>query len=353
MKIRSLSFILFIAAFVSAFAGSPEITPDGLVRFAVPGPADMDSVVLHCLQNGEIPLEYSEGAWRGEMRLPSNYYDYWITAAGNRRLTDSANPNKVTDVGQEFSWFIVPGGEGDIYESHPGIPRGRVRKVSFPSETIGTDRELSIYTPAGFELGDSLPVLYLLHGTGGDQHAWPTLGREPQILDNLIAQGLSVPMIVVMPNSYPMKGADFVESFPEIMDYIATHYPGCGTSADNTALAGLSLGGYHTFHIAKEMPGRFGYIGVFSGLFSPRPEHQGTIITENSEAKIKALFDAHPSLFWIAIGSDDFLYLENQKWLPIFSEMGVPYVYYESDGGHTWQNWRRYLSRFAPMLFKK
>lgn len=330
---------------------SPRISSGGAVSFAVPAPADLDSVTVQGLPCGPLALKFSEGAWRAETVLPSNYYAYWITAAGGIRLLDGANPHSVRDVGTKFSYFIVPGGEGDVY-AEQDVAHGTLSEVSFPSATIGAPRRMSIYTPAGYKSGDRLPVLYLLHGTGGDAEAWPTLGRAAQTLDNLISAGEAVPMIVVMPDSNPILDDSFERSFHEIMDYMGRHYSGCGTDASTTAIAGLSRGGFQTFHTAKEFPGRFGYIGIFSGLFTPEPQHAGSVITENMDEKIASLFGGNPRLFRIYIGSDDFLYDENVKWRAYFDKQGYDYDYIESDGGHTWQNWRRYLRSLAPQLFR-
>ncbi len=352
------SFLTILAAAISFGATaapdggmSPRIGDGGRVSFAVPAPETLDSMTVRGLPCGPLPLTFSDGAWRAETVLPSNYYDYWITAAGGIRMLDGANPQRVRDVATTFSYFIVPGGEGDVYAAHD-TARGTLTDVSFPSATLGAPRRMSIYTPAGYRTGDSLPVLYLLHGTGGDAEAWPTLGRAAQILDNLIASGEAVPMIVVMPDSNPIRDDSIERSFHEIMDYVARHYPGCGVDASTTAIAGLSRGGFQTFHTAKEFPGRFGYIAIFSGLFTPEPQHEGSVVTENMDAKIAALFGAGPRMMRVYIGSDDLLYDENVKWRAYFDEHGFDYDYIESDGGHTWQNWRRYLRSLAPALFR-
>lgn len=350
---------------------TPELGEGGLVRFAVPAPSTLDSIAIDGLPGGRLPLRYRDGAWRGDVILPSNYYMYTVSGAGGLRMLDASNPYHVRDIGNTFNYLIVPGGEGDLY-SVQDVAHGRVSGEWYESKADGGMRRLSVYTPAGYKSGDSLPVLYLLHGSGGDETAWLTLGRAAQILDNMIASGKAKPMIVVMPNgnlgmsAAPGEGAEgltapgvvrvhrmdgaFEESFPEIMDFVAERFPGCGTRAEDTAIAGLSMGGYHTFHIAKEHPGRFGYIGMFSGLITPR-EESGRPVYDDIEGKAIRLFRAEPRLFWIGIGEDDFLYQENVKWRKFFDENNCSYVYHETDGGHSWQNWRRYLTAFLKRIF--
>ncbi|MDE6277451.1 MAG: esterase [Muribaculaceae bacterium] len=352
---------------------TPEIDADGTVRFAVPAPENMDSMAIDGLPGGRLCLSYEDGAWRGERVLPSNFYTYTVSGPEGVKMLDMGNVYTVRDMGWLMNYLIVPGGEGDLY-CDADVAHGTVREEWYDSPRAGFRRRLSVYTPAGYERGDSLPVLYLLHGSGGDETAWLTLGRASRILDNLIARGEAEPMIVVMPNGnlgmsaapgagpegqkgvttrlpHTMDGA-FEESFPEIMAHVAKNYPGCGTDASNTAIAGLSMGGFHTFHIAKENPGRFGYIAVFSGLITPPNGNTGSAVYENIEEKALGLFAAKPELVWIGIGKDDFLYDENCKWRDFFDKHGCRYEYYESDGGHTWENWRRYLSRVLPRLFR-
>ena len=351
---------------------TPRQDSEGVVHFAVPAPESLDSLAVDGLPGGLLPLSYSDGAWRATVTLPSNYYSYTIVGPNGLRMLDGSNPYHVRDISNTFNYLIVPGGEGDLYADRE-VPHGRVSFEWYKDKRGGMDRRLSVYTPAGYQRGDSLPVLYLLHGTGGDETAWLTLGRVSRILDNLIAEGKARPMIVVMPNgnistsSTPGFGPEgeceittrlpnwmdgtFEENFPEIMEYIAEAYPGCGVGADDTAIAGLSMGGYHTVHVAKENPGRFGYIGVFSGLITP-PVESDSPVHKDIKPKLDKMFRAQPRLFWIGIGEDDFLFDENVKWRRYFDEQGYPYQYHETDGGHSWQNWRRYLSLFATKIFQ-
>ena len=214
-------------------------------------------------------------------------------------------------------------------------------------------------------------MLYLLHGMGGDEDAWPTLGRAAQILDNLIASGKAEPMIVVMPNgnaalpSAPGEGpsglvqptsdlpktkdGSYEASFPEIISYVDSHYRTVRKSSGR-AIAGLSMGGFHSFHISKEYPGTFGYVGLFSAAVRSLEDSSNPIYSD-SDAKLAAQFRDGVSLYYIAIGEDDFLYEENRVLRSYLDSYGYPYEYHESSGGHIWRNWRIYLADFVQKIF--
>ena len=178
-------------------------------------------------------------------------------------------------------------------------------------------------------------------------------------------------MIVVMPNGnasddagplnsgIPKKGpakASYQDTFGDIISYVNSHYR-VKKGAQNTAICGLSMGGFHTFAISLLRPGQFGYIGLFSAAVrmdrrSQKPIDQQLEESAEASAQIKAVFDAKPSYYWIAIGKDDFLYEQNAGLRRFLDKKGYPYEYYESPGGHIWRNWRQYLSMFAQKLFK-
>ena len=233
---------------------------------------------------------------------------------------------------------------------------------------------MTVYTPAGYEDSGSrrYPVLYLLHGMGGDEDAWVTLGRAAQILDNLIAGGRAEPMIVVMPNgnaglpsapgegpeglyqpmTRPMKTMEgsYEAAFMDIVKYVDSHYRTVKKKSGR-AIAGLSMGGFHSFHISKQYENTFDYVGLFSAAV--RNPEQGTGgVYSDFDAKMARQFENGLKLYYIAIGKDDFLYEENVKLRSYLDEHGYPYEYVESDGGHIWRNWRVYLTDFAERLFR-
>lgn len=303
--------------------------------------------------------------------LDSDLYSYAFNVDG-LQMTDPSNVFLMRDVRSVMNIFIVPGERGDLYSVND-VPHGTVSKVWYHSRSLGADRRMTVYLPAGYE--DSgpkrYPVLYLLHGMGGDEDAWPTLGRAAQILDNLIASGKAEPMIVVMPNgnaalpSAPGEGpsglvqptsdlpktkdGSYEASFPEIISYVDSHYRTV-RKPSGRAIAGLSMGGFHSFHISKEYPGTFGYVGLFSAAVRSLEDSSNPIYSD-SDAKLAAQFRDGVSLYYIAIGEDDFLYEENRVLRSYLDSHGYPYEYHESSGGHIWRNWRIYLADFVQKIF--
>ena len=248
------------------------------------------------------------------------------------------------------------------------VPHGTVARRWYNSPGLGMERRLTIYTPAGYEnSGKRYPVLYLLHGAGGDEEAWIALGRTAQILDNLIAQGKAKPMIVVMTNgnagqeaapgesSYDQQPSmnqpgnipgKFEAAFPDVVNFIDKNYRTIKQKSGR-AISGLSMGGGHTINISMDFPDMFDYIGVFSSTLF----RQGNDYSEAIE-KLKVQFAKKPKLYWIAIGKDDFLYKSCTEFRQRLDENNLKYTYFENGEGHIWKNWRIYLSMFAPQLFQ-
>lgn len=354
---------------------SPEVTADGTVVFTITAPG-AESVELGGAFASIPPSERSENAATGEIKLrydsvAPDLYDYWFTIDGVKTL-DPSNPYVARDIASLSNIFIVPGGKSDWFESRD-VHHGSVHKMWYTSPTLGGDRRMTVYTPAGYETSEeTYPVLYLLHGMGGDEEAWSELGRAIQILDNQIAAGITQPMIVVMPNGNALRKAApgftadgmylaegqhsidpeklFVKSFPEIISFVENNFR-VKTNKGSRAVAGLSMGGGHSWRLGLEYPDSFDYIG----MFSPAVRWNGTGVDEHNDPALEALLDRQfenaPKEYLIAIGTDDFLYPLNVSYRQLLDEKGLPYQYWESDGGHTWKNWRDYLVDFLPTLF--
>lgn len=353
---------------------SPQFNDDGTVTLRIKAPeAKKVTVVGDCIEKGHGELKQQDGVWSyTTAQLPAELYSYRFYVDGVE-AQDAGNIERSRDVRSFMSTFIVSKEEGDcgwLYQNH-NVEHGDVAHVWYDSPQLGLKRRMSIYTPPGYDKGKAYPVLYLLHGAGGDEEAWLTLGRTAQIIDNLIALGKAKPMIVVMPNGNASDDASpletglkkkewpkmsYEESFSDVMNYVKKHYK-TKKGADNTAICGLSMGGYHTFRISMLNPGTFGYMGLFSAAIrlGGRNQQKGVEqqFADNPEAtaQMKALFDAKPHLYWIAIGKDDFLFQQNVELRSYLDKMQYPYEYYENGGGHIWRNWRIYLSMFAQRLF--
>ncbi|MDE6367793.1 MAG: esterase [Muribaculaceae bacterium] len=352
---------------------SPEINADNTVTFRLKAPGASNVQVVGDFIPSSVAemAKDSTGIWTfTSQEIAPELYRYNYVVDG-LTITDPSNVFELRDACTVFNYFIVPGEGSSLYEVKD-VPHGTVSKVWYDSPTLGMKRRMSVYTPAGYESGaQRYPVLYLLHGMGGDEEAWLTQGRTAQILDNLIADGAIDPMIVVMPNGnasqeaapgethfglvpptvalpHTMDGA-FEEAFPDIVTYVDNTYR---TKADKAhrAIAGLSMGGFHSLHTSKQYPDLFDYVGLFSAAVNPRVE--GSEVYNNREAKLRRQFADAPRLYWIAIGKDDFLYNENVDFRKTLDDLGVKYEYYESTGGHIWKNWRNYLRKFTPRLFR-
>ena len=306
--------------------------------------------------------------------LPSEMYTYRFDVDGMVNI-DPTNPFTRRDVGNVFSIFYVDGGCGDYYQVHD-VPHGDVVTTWYHSNAAGADRRLSVYLPPLYgKENRCYPVLYLLHGSGGDETAWVELGHVARIMDNLIARGEAEPMIVVMPNGNFSKQAAAGETsenldyrpvmtnmladykngayemaFTEIIDFIDNEFLTL-PDKQHRAIAGLSMGGFHTLYVALNYPGYFDYIGLFSAGLMTDLDTMKTAYNDE-DAKLLRLQQTGYKLFWIGIGEDDFLYDVNTAFRKRLDEMDFKYTYHESSRGHIWANWRQYLLTFASQLFK-
>ena len=382
--------------FNQASVQSPVINNDGTVTFNIYAPKAVKVEVSGDFlpkttvdtpfgpQESTIPASLTEGAngvWTFTTgKLEPELYSYTFNIDGMTDIKDPANVYVNRDITSYTNIFIISsskGDKGDLYRVNE-VPHGDLAKVWYNSPTLKMQRRMTIYTPAGYDKGKNYPVMYLLHGAGGDENAWSELGRAAQILDNLIAQGKAKPMIVVMPNgntncqaapgewskgmyqpSFRGTGeqpvASMEESFMDIVNYVESHYK-VAKGQKNRAICGLSMGGGHSFLTSKLYPSTFGYIGLFSAAIHVNGEGNDTYAKFKKDTKVQTqlanLFAARPSLYYIAIGKTDFLYEQNAGLRRYRDEKGYKYEYVETEGGHIWRNWRIYLTDFAQKVFK-
>ena len=146
-----------------------------------------------------------------------------------------------------------------------------------------------------------------------------------------------------------MEGS-FETAFPDVVKFIDKTYR-TQANKKGRAIAGLSMGGFHSMHISKQYPDMFDYVGLFSAAIMPNKDVKSPIY-DNLEAKLKTQFAKKPSLYYIAIGNKDFLFQANNDYRKMLDEKGYKYEYYETGEGHIWKNWRIYLTEFAPKIFK-
>ena len=322
-------------------------------------------------------VKNDKGVWSFTTEaLKPELYTYNMIVDGVK-IIDPLNVYNIRDINNLFSVLLIGGdARTDLYKVNK-VAHGTVSKVWYESPTAGLTRRLTVYTPAGYETsGKEYPVLYLLHGIGGDENAWSELGRAAQILDNLIAQGKAEPMLVVMTNGNisqeacpgetsegfrvptmmlpkTMEGS-FETAFPDVVKFVEKTYRVKKDKA-HRAIAGLSMGGFHSLFISINNPDTFDYVGLFSAAVD---QQQNTAnggfpnIYADRNGKIDKLFAKNPKLFWIGIGKTDFLIKNNNDLRAYLDSKKHKYTYMETDGGHIWRNWRIYLSEFTPLLFK-
>lgn len=394
-KITFLFAVLFITIAVHAqqalWGGSqivsPEINNDNTVTFRLLAPnAQTVQITGDFLPTRKMKTPYGDfdvpgtenltkndkGIWEFKSNiLSSELYSYNFIVNGVKVL-DPSNVYMNRDVNTVTNIFIIKGIPGDLYSVN-NVKHGSVTRLWYYSQTVNKARRLTVYTPAGYNDGNKMyPVLYLLHGMGGDEEAWMALGRLSEVLDNLIAQGKAQPMIVVMTNGNITQDAapgesalgltqpnmqlpktmngEFEEAFPEVIKFIDSHFRTISDKADR-AICGLSMGGFHSKFISAQYPDMFDYVGLFSAAMLPNNGVTSEVY-KNADNKVKVQFSKKPKLYWIGIGKTDFLYKYNVEYRKFLDDNKFKYTYMETEGGHIWRNWRIYLTEFAQKLFK-
>ncbi len=389
--------------FNNANVQSPVVNPDGTVTFNLFAPKAVKVEVTGDFlptRTVEIPgrgmvdapgvaalTEGPGGVWTYTTgKLAPELYSYTFNIDGMTGVKDPANIYVNRDIVSFTNIFIVSeqkGDKGDLYRVNE-VPHGNLCKVWYDSPTLKMQRRMTIYTPPGYDKGGKYPVLYLLHGAGGDENAWSELGRAAQILDNLIATGKAKPMIVVMPNGNPNcqaapgewsfgmytpgfgnsgtgpkepAVATIPASFMDIVNYVDANYRTV-KKREGRAVCGLSMGGGHTFAISLAYPTTFDYYGLFSaGLhlgkdFRNQPFAEQIKNDPDFAQQSARLFGSKPKLYWMGMGKTDFLYQSTVDLRNYWDSKGYKYEYVETDGGHIWRNWRIYLTMFAQKIFK-
>ena len=309
-----------------------------------------------------IPMVKGEGGvWSVTIETPDpEIYTYNFFVDGVS-VNDPQNYMVQRDGTRYLNMLLVPGERSENY--FESSQRGTVSYKWYDSELLGLNRRLTVYTPYGYETSKTkYPVLYLLHGGGGDEEAWTSMGRAAQILDNLIEKGLAEPMIVVMPNGNAGQQAACtmglsVKEFPrteananlyvtslvkEIIPYIEKNYRVIA-KPEARAIAGLSMGGGHTISATTLFPGTFDYIC---------PMSCGVSESDHLDADLQGIKKAGYKLYWIGCGTADFAMPGSEVLDEALTRNGMEHTFFTSDGGHEWKNWRLYLNTFARLLFK-
>ena len=303
------------------------------------------------------------GVWEITIDAPTpEIYTYSFVVDGVP-VNDPLNDKVQRDGTRYLNMLFVPGERSENY--FEAGKHGSVTSRWYDSSSLGYSRRMMVYTPYGYEKNPKAkyPVLYLLHGGGGDEEAWTSMGRAAQILDNLIEKGLAKPMIVVMPNGNPNQRAAGTLGLPvepmdrqdpkwqnayvtslvkEIVPFIDKEYRTVA-KASGRAIAGLSMGGGHTTSATILFPGTFDYICPLSC---------GIRESDHLDADLQGIKKAGYKLYWVGCGTDDFAWPGTEILDKALTRNGLEHTLFASDGGHVWANWRLYLNTFARLLFK-
>jgi enterochelin esterase-like enzyme len=373
---------------------SPEIHADRTVTFRLLAPKSGEVTLNGSWENArDIKMTKDDsGVWSITVGpLPAQLFGYWFLVDGVKAL-DPGNAETQRDGARYDNLLMIPGPESDPWD-FKDVPHGTVAAVWYPSPTLHETRRMMVYTPPGYNSSSvRYPVLYLLHGGGGDEDAWITMGRAPEILDNLIAQGKAKPMIVVMPNGNatqtvsqgygfgPTPARQSVQappppslqgtaggagrgvapggrggqpqpyegSYPEslvkdVIPFVEKNYRVLA-DRDNRAIAGLSMGGGHTLSATNNNPGVFGYIGVFSS--GPRT------VDDTLEKQLMAVKEGGVKYYWTGAGTTDMARQGTVNLSELLKKDGFTTSYREIPGSHYWFLWRDFLAHFGTVLFQ-
>ncbi|TDN38724.1 esterase [Hymenobacter sp. UV11] len=259
-----------------------------------------------------------------------------------------------------FAQKIALEGPKGFDQPTAGIATGKIDSIAYPSKTVGTVRKALVYTPPGYSKKKKYPVLYLLHGIGGDEKEWLKGGHPEVILDNLYAASKLKPMLVVMPNGRALKDdravgniyspekvagfANFEQDLlTDLIPYVEKHYPAL-TNRESRALAGLSMGGGQSLDFGLGNLDKFAWVGGFSS--APNTKLPEVLVPDPARAK-KLL-----KLLWISCGDADGLLPISQRTHDYLYQHDVPHVYYIEPGGHDFKVWKNGLYMFSQFLFK-
>ena len=342
---------------------SPVISGDG-VKFQLYAPKASE---VWLRTEGPAPFANQKlargdsGVWTLSSQAPADLYIYWFDVDGVS-VADPHNNRPRVNMSTVRGLLEIPGASAEFFAEKP-VPHGEVTAVYYQSRALDIPRRMHIYTPPGYATsGKRYPVLYLLHGAGDNDEAWLMAGRANFIIDNLIAAGKAKPMIVVMPAGHTpgaaavgavsQAGPDaFARDFlTDVVPYAEKNFRTL-RGRENAAIAGLSMGGQQTLNIGLTNLDKFSLIGVFSsGWFGQ--DGAGNFARNNPALLADPKLNDRIKLFWLATGKDDFVLPSTKAALTLFDQHKIRYSFKQTEGAHTWPNWRAYLNEFAPLLFR-
>jgi enterochelin esterase-like enzyme len=253
---------------------------------------------------------------------------------------------------------VFPNPPEGFDKARDDIPHGKLEMVEYDSKSVGNKRKALVYTPPGYSADKKYPVLYLLHGIGGDENEWRRGGHPENILDNLIAEKKAVPMIVVMPNGRAQPddrpGTNAMATAPafakfdkdligDLIPFIESKYS-VKKDREDRALAGLSMGGGQSLNFGLGNLDTFAWVGGFSSAPNTKPPAELVPDPEKAKKELKLLY--------ISCGNKDGLIRISQGVHAYLKEKGVPHIWHVDEHAHDFQHWKKALYNFSQLIFK-
>jgi enterochelin esterase family protein len=354
---------------------SPEVKEDRTVTLRYRAPNAKEVTLIGELDGKTYPMTKGDnGIWAVSVGpLAPDVYNYQFNVDGIVTM-DPTNPSVKLGFGAfpPASMFEIP---GDEFDDARDVPHGTVRMETYHSKTLGVPRTLWIYTPPGYERGTTrYPVFYLLHGAGNIDSSWMLTGRANYILDNLIAEGKTKPMIIVNPLGYARMGIGTGPERPVTGAPAPGAAPGGGGGAGgglvgkdliddvipfveakfrtlkdqpNRALGGLSMGGGQTVAIGFPNTKLFSHLVVMSAGAGQNPEQTYADFFKSADATNKQL-----KLLWMSAGKDDFALNGSKALDEALTKSNIKHTFLVTEGRHEWVIWRHALRDVAPLMFK-
>ena len=369
MRLLLVSASLFMAGFamsqpprVAPFV-SPQVNPDNSVVFRLLAPSAKEVKLNVQFEKANVPMtKDTSGVWSVKLGpVKPDMYPYHFVVDG-MQVADPRNTNIFPNEGFQNSIVEITG-NAPLVHTVQNVPHGTLSYRYYTSPELGT-RPVLVYTPPGYEKEASkkYPVLYLLHGTTDTEETWTKVGRANIILDNLIAQGKAVPMIIVMPygRAYPkisrasgsLRNWDNLQEIKkDFLDYlipfVEQNYR-VKADKDNRAIAGFSGGGGTSLFLGLNNPDLFRWVvGFAPGMLKEEFERNNAIAFADPSITSQRL-----KLFWIGVGKEDGLYPVISDYLKLLDDKKIKHETFISDGGHTWMNCKLYLATVAQKLFR-